>query len=672
MPHPIIPVSDPGWRPLMNTGGGMRQTLPGGDDWAIFTYGGVNFGPFTKIESYDVEVRYDERMNRSYNQFTLACVSTVTGSSAPSADALCTQIRWILTQPKLPLHLSGRAVGEMRVNVAGIVDIRNGPIPTVQSFELKGTVTAVFRWTLSWCLPDCNDAVYTADMGVLSNTYTVSTTVDGGYTSRNISGKVVIPQNSFALGARFPANAADKFMKVADGRPGSIFPELPPYFRRGPYTYTLSPDRSELAYSITDTQTGYQAPPPGCITADELYEAHSDSKMLFQWSATVSGRYEIPYNGNPNDAVNAFFSFAVGKLDYIVNMQKQQKDANGNPVANRPNGLIPTAFSLGEPEVRGKRIVALSLTVYFVSGLKNVIEQSGMWRQVNNGQWQAWFDTMGFVFNPLGTARLDFGFNRDVYVDLCQPNTGNLGQYAPGLGNLRNLRPANVPLVPQTQELRNKLKPQLGNNWLYYRAWVQPVHDAGTNSVVTSPTEPLGGKTDLTGTFNGLIASAVNGVIAGGAELIGGSLIGSLVPPAVTPLGQGVASGNANGVPGVPTNQAVGITNNLPTGTTWIERRVRPQVYFYFCGNAARYGEEVPPPFLTFVTIKGEKYPVIDLQREEDGPFFWQNTVSTPSIAGGTPYPVYCATWRRRYGVVGPVPGGPFTIDLPPNPFTGQ
>lgn len=666
MSIPTQDVPNPGYRPLQNRGAGLTQTLPNANDgWTEFRYGPIDFGPFTTIDDYNPERVYDERGNPSYVKFTLTCTSTVTGHSIPAADILTNYVRQTLETPKLPLILRGRAVGYMVVNTSGIVDVKNGPMPTVTSWEVMGQLTTIFRWTLTWCLPDCPDGVYTADMGYLSNTYTVSTTVDGSYTTRTINGKLVIPQNSFALGARFPADAATRILRYADGQPGSIFPTLPPYFRRGPYQYTLNQDRSELAYSVTDTQTGRAAPPPGCVHAEESYELHTAvERNLFGWTATFNGRYEVPFNGDTQDAVNAFMEFVSGKMFFLNQMLIQQKDDKGNPVKDITKASVPIAFSLGNPDSRGKRVVTLSFSIWFVSGLKNVIEQSGVWAPVSNGQWKGWFDTMGYVFNPYGTAGLDFDYGKDTYVDACAPNTYDLGQKAPTTGVLKD-----PPPQPQTKAPNiNKLtKPQPGLDWAYYVPWIVPIDDAGVGQVRTLSGKPLTGSTDLFSQgFNAMIPSSVKGIFGGISSLISGGLIGSLIPqPPVSP-GQG---GGPQQVPGIPTNQSTGVIKNKDTGTTWGERRAPPFREFWFCGMAGRYGKPVPQPNLTFVTIQGRLLPAIYSQRPEDGPPFWQRAVPMPPFAGGTPYPMYFAFWCMRYTAVGLVPPGP--IDPPPNPYAG-
>jgi hypothetical protein len=680
-----LPVPNPGWRPASNAG---AQSLPVNSPWSAFYYAGVNFGPFTHITDYNVEVVYDARMNRSYNVFVLTCESTITWdagvnngpNSYSAADALATRVRQALTTQAAPLLLKGRAVGVMAVNNGVVTDIKNGPIPRMMGPEVLGELTSKFVWTLTWHLPDCPDAVYSAALGTLSNTYTVSTVVEKGYTTRIIAGKAVIPQNRLALGARLPANAATKFQRALDGQPGSLFPLEPYGFFRGPYSCTLNEDRSELSYSITDTQMGLQAPPPGCITADESYDLGTQQRAgLARWSATLQGRYEIPYNApSVNDAVDAFFEFAGGKLFFLKTMLAQQRDANGNPVQGVPNGLIPTAFSVSEPEVRGRRIVALSLSVEFTTGLRNVIEQSGVWRRVSNGDWQAWYDSMGWVFNPLGTAALDFDVTKDTIVDLCQPNVHNLGNNAPTTGDLRRYALLPIPEPkPEDRNLVAQLLPVPGQDWLSYYCNVFPEDDDGTNGVVTLSTEPLAGSTDLVGQFNAMVASAVKAVISssvgsGVAQLIGGQLLGPLTPPTPQPPGQGGAGANAAGVvpPGVPTDSSVGIPDNLPTGTTWVERRVRPFRYVWFIGAAERYGSPVPEPGFNFAVIAGKKYPLVRCQRPEDGPAFWQRSLLTANVFGGNPKPRYQGFWRMRFGFVGPIKGG--NVETPPNPYTGN
>lgn len=670
---------------IPNIGAGYRPgtSLPVNSSWSEFYYAGVNFGPFTHITNYDVEVIYDARGSRAYNRFTLTCTSTITWDEGPgsndvgsfiAADALATRVRQALTTQGGVLLLRGRAVGVMAVNVGGVRDIMNGPVPQQLGPEVLGELTSRFEWTLTWHLPDCPAAVYTSELGTLSNTNTISTTVENGYTTRTISGQAVIPQSRAVLGANFPADAATKFLRIADGRPGSLFPAIPFGFRRGPYTCTLNESRSTLSYSVVDTQNGYQNPPPGCITAEESYEeGTSQDAALATWSATFSGRYEIPYNGNVNDATNAFWFFVGSEIKQIQKMLADQKDANGNPTAGGPNGLIPTAVTLSDPDRRGRRIISLSLSVRFVTGLDNVLEQSGIWRPLANGNWQTWSDSMNaaFVFSPRGTAELDFNPALDNIVSLCAPSN-DLGNRAPTRGRLNRLRPRPPILEGIPNELRAALTPLPGQDWLWYNCHVYAEDDDGVNQVVTLPTKPLTGVTDLVATdFNAMVESAVRGLIAGGSELISGSF-GPLVPPAPVPPGAGAGGGGAVVPPGAPTNVGVGLVPaNLPTGTTWVERRKRPARYIWFVGSAGRYGSPILEPGFSFCTIGGVQYPLIRCQRAKDGPPFEQMTYPSVNVAGGSPTPIYAAVWHMRFGIVGPLNvKGP--VETPPNPWTGK
>lgn len=663
----ITPVPAPGWRPLIN---GV-QTLPVNSAWSYLEYAGVVFGPFTTIEDYQPAVHYDQRNSRSYVEFTLTCTSTVTWSDPVGADQLCGAVRQALTTQGGQLVLRGRAVGEMLVNIGTVIDIRNGPIPTVQSYETKGELTSVFHWTLTWCLPDCGDAVYTAELGTLSNTNTVSTQMDNGYATRTVSGKVVIPQNRAALGARFPADAATKFLKIADGRPGSVFPPLPIGFRRA-YTYSLNEDRSELSYSCTDKQIGREAPPPGCVTAEEGHENWTEQAGgFYAWNTTFTARYEVPWDGSIDAAIEAFFEFVNGRLFFIRDMLANQRDANGNPNREAGGGFIPRSFRAEQPDVRGRRTANFSMTCTYVTGLRNVLEEGGIWRPVANGNWQAWFGTMeAAVFNPLGTAVLDYEPDEDHIVNLCEPNTRNLGELAPGVGRLGLFRPGPEPTVNILSGSRGRLtsellSPQPNLDWLYYLPSIVLETDDGVNGVRTLPLAPLNGSTDLVGEFNGMDPAAVAAAIGGalGSQLIGGQLFGPITPPVP---GQG---GGAGQPPGVPTDQTVGVLTNQQAGTTWVERRVRPQTFVWFSGAAARYGRKVPEPSLTSVTIGGIKYPVVRAMRAGDGPAFSQRAVQTFAWAGGKQYPLYRAGWRMRYGVIGPVTPG--EVQPPPNPRTG-
>jgi len=681
MSTPTLMTTNPGQRPQLPQGGGFADTLPVNSEWAELQYAGVEFGPFTTVDEYQVEPVFDERGNKSYNRFTLTCSSTLIGGGVGGnvgVDSLAIKVRRSLTTPRGLLVLSGRAVGRMVVNDGVTIDIKNGPIPTVVSWDVRGENASRIHWTLTWCLPDCPDAVYTSELGTLSHTYTVSTQVDNGYTTRTISGKVVIPQNRAKHNARLPADTADKFFYIADGQPGSIMPVMPPGFRRS-YSSSLNEDRSTLSYTVTDTQIGRQAPPPGCLTADESYALSTQQVGgFFQWVATIDTRYELPIDGDINNAADAFFTYINDKLDFMLRMLGEQDPGPGKPrLKGYPSTILPLSFSMGEPEVRGRRVATFSFSFSFVTGLMNVLRQSGIWQQVSNGNWQTWYNSISFVMNPLGSAGLTLNASIDTIVDLCHPSPLDLGNFAPGIGT----RPAmlepgkKIRLSAPAKKLQTSLEPKVGQDWVSYRTWFEIVTDDGVAKVTTLPAAALNGDTDLIpdNAFNGAVSAAVLGAIGGiGAGTSGGtgvSGVGGLTPPPAV-IGSGGTGGGIK-PPGLPTPAATGILDRQDTGVMYPERRTLPHQEVFFCGEAARYGTPVPAPALAFITFQdGSQVGVVRAQRPEDGPPFGQVSFPLPNIWGGDPVPLYTARWRMRYITLGEVKPGNVIKD-PPNPMTG-
>lgn len=595
------------------------------------SYNGIVFGPYTETVSVSCTPVPDSAGRTiAYNKYVMAfktVVYTIPSASQTnqySADNIVTAMRKALTKNGAPFICTGRAIGDFLINIGNVRDVKNGPMPKVLSFQAAtGEQNAsIINWQIEFCIPECDTAKY--KFGPLELTYTVTTTIDkGGYSTRTLAGKFVIPQNRVAVGVRFSQDCADDYRE-------QLVPPLVQGFRRSYGPWTLSEDRATLTFSVTDEEMGKNIIPEGCVDARLSVSIQSPPYGTGRFMATISGQYEVPKNGSITNAIRAF----QDQLNFFVtNMRTRIKVAGAEPFA------VPINYQFTEPNYYGKREAQITVTVAFVSTIDQILK-TGIWEvQQNPGaEWRKWATSMkDSALNPRGSARLVFDVGEDRITDLCDTS--------PELITVRDLVNDRDEFARLESELAKIFpKPKKDNSWYDYRNWLTTERDDGYSPTRTMSTVPLTNKTDFDAPWDvqsGLSKVPTPGI--DGQNLSNGGGVGNNLNP--------------------PRNQQnrVGILeNNIKNGETTAERRVRPQVYIIMEGYALRVG--YPIPELTLESVNGVD--VIPANRINGPEFFKCVPIFRTPINDQL---IYKATWRRRFAPVSDLP------DLPlpelPNPL---
>jgi hypothetical protein len=669
----IIPTQIPifqnsiGSRPILLGGNvPVADSLPEGSSVELY-YNGFSFGPLTKITRFSVKPRLDPARNVVVNEFEMEVDSIITSPDPLTCDEFVEDVRRQLTKAGGELSISGKAVGNHWVNSFEPLapkDVEKGPIYTALDFEpLGGGVTCGVKFGIRWVVPDCDDAVYDSFLGFLEHTYSIQTNVNDGYTTRSIKGRLVIPQSRADSGSRFPADSADRQKPYL-----AIKHPLPTQFAfRRSWQFNLSEDRAKLDYTITDTEMDYEAPPPGCLKADESYEISTQpGSALVSWTATLSGRYEVPRYGNIQDAVNAFFETMLQKISACESIRLTTKRGEV------PTAVVPLAASLRQPNIRGRRVAELSVTWMVTGSLRDILERSGLWTRVSNGDHVLWAVSMDGVrddfglpaspFDPRGNiqAFFDFDVATDEVEDLCRP-----GEPPPESQNQPPNRNAQ-------EEIQSLITPRPNASWIGYESNLEWEDEDGYATVRTLPTtsEGLGDTTLTPGSFDASDPDAIQQAMDTILPLFWWLGFGSTDETEDgTSGGSGISTGADEGG---EEEEDDGLPEDDGSGATWVEGRSRTQRFIRHTGSALRYGFPIPEPVLTKVLIDGEEYEVKRAVRPDRGENFRYRTIALPNFFGGMqPAPLYKAEWDIRYGVVGNPPSNG-KIGVLPNPITGE
>jgi hypothetical protein len=586
-------------------------------------YGNVNFGPYTRTTGVSVRPEYSaDGRTVIFNRWSMSFETHIYGDTRAQCDLLANIYRKALTKNGEAFVCTARGIGDIRVNVGLVRDVDNGPKPQELSFEaaMGGELAAKVRWSITFAIPECDDAAY--KFRAMDFSYTVTYTTNNGYTTRSIRGDLRIPQNRVANGDRFSQDSAEAYRS-------RIHIDPPEGFRpQGGTSVTLSKDRSSISFEQTHVEMGRNIYPPGVVEASLSHTVTSTAPMGGAGQATFNGSYELPKNGQVRDAVDAFSKAVQARLT-------QANDAPDVPgplrgTRSKTQYMLPVSFTVTEPDIYGPRKVNISLTLSVISTLNSILA-SGIWTQLpsqNRQSWRRWWLSVSDVFGPRGTAKLVFNIGEDRIVDLCDAGRSVLnpdGRDREPNGGVLGPPPINLP------------KPTPEASWLNYKCTAIVQCDSGNTLVRTMPTRPL---TDDKDPDTGANPFSIPSLMRTGISTIFGNITGGLI-------GGGGAQGGGN--PFIQPGD-LRLDNNLSDSTAVRSRKV--QWYVIIDGSATRAFYPVPRPSIE--SINGLK--VVPLDKENVGGFGQTQT----HVLG---QPIYAAKWRLKYGVEGDL--GKQLVDIP-------
>lgn len=604
-------------------------------------YNGFEFGPYTETLEFRGTPQYDSSGRTvTATRFYLHVRTTIENTGGTDANTRFAVVR--LTQPAAGLIYDGRGFTGVRINLGTTRDCSFGPKPQVISLKPNGGpgLTTTLEWAVEWLQPTCEDG-RTNPGSPMEFVYKLGFDIDrAGYTTRRYDLRIRVANTRTDIKNRAVTVTADAWRE-------KVTPPIPPGYRRVSQSWTVSEDKAELTGSVTDEQMPPNPPPPDVVLAEASHDYSTDGGKIYNWTGTISARYELAQGATVEKAVKAFFALLNDRLKARDGSPKFDAATIPGPpgkpetIVKNAGFIVPWSFSVSEPEIYGRLSAAFRFT-YRVTGvdLSQILAKGGLWRPtpVERGGGLAglanaaarktahelWAGSVGGILGPRGASGLTVGAT-DFIVDLCAAT-----QPVPPLSTaLKMAFDAATINIPGGALLTTAINaalaasfppPSAERSWLDYKVTTVIEPDAGNVPTKTLPTEPLPPKSkpSVESQLWDLMTSAM---------------------PSTPPTGD-------KAFPPLPDAGGVGV-----------QRRRSPSLYVRLVGNAVRVGYPVQVPGLVAVGSS----PATLVSRVDQGEGFAQ------AVIGNTLVPVYGASWNLRY--VLDAPGG--KIDPPPNGLIG-
>jgi hypothetical protein len=357
------------------------------------SYNGYTFDGSSKI-TCDIEFVQDEAQRTIIYQRQTFIVTATIADGGDTGFAM-DQIKALLGEQGKTLVVSQRGFADaLVVNGGGPVkDLKFGPVPRILQWEPVGANLACeIVWEVVVCIPYC-DATAVAYRGVIAMNYGVSFAIKNGDTTRTISGYLEIAQTR--NGRRAP-DCADIYRRLVDLKP-------PVGFRRES-NWDVTPDKSRLNFTVTDTQIASKfAFPAGVTNASGRHRAawSRNNRGATRLRNSISMELEMAPGVSQAMAWSIFGSIVSTRIDWARRQQLPllldeltvEEDIWGRS----------TSFSVGYQILR--------------SCAACLPQHAGLWQPINT-DWTRWRVSMANVFDNRGTAQLGL-LGGDAIIDLC-------------------------------------------------------------------------------------------------------------------------------------------------------------------------------------------------------------------------------------------------------------
>lgn len=566
-------------------------------------------------------------------------------------------IRKRLTRPRGAFSYMATGFGDCDIPALNPAQINWGPFPDLISFRPQGFDQA---WEVEWavvCRVNECDTVVGRILGVdfpIEFNYAISVRKDyAGFQSRSIRGHVIIANIS---GIDKEERHALHKVDVLKER---LTPAVPLMFRRQVDEWSVSQDQLRADFTYVDEHTKTQNPiPPHAVRVDASHVVTNVRPCsMVQLSGTLSGRYELLYDVNPQSCARYFADLIEDRV---------MGDNALRDMANRKlYTVIPQRIYISQPEIYDRVTGSFSFSYLLVRAkdtgafedIQNGLIGLGLWK-VLPGTHQSWNEQMtSSVWSKRGYGSLHASGD-DFVTDVCARVP--LKQGSPLLDKPKGLPTGEKDLIPGLpvidKDLFDALPPR-----------PPPLGVGG------APLMPGGGGLGVGGAggadpFFGIGGAALSASRPLYARALAEALTrrwSHLLDPLtswldyklfvhlnpiddvslVKPLpGDPVRTRRRPGIDAVQ-NYARGYEPPYSLGyQSYAQMRNYPTYILTLSGEALRLNYEICPPEI--LSVGGR--PVVPYNQEGDG--------FTTGVVGNFNAPVVGAVWRFRYLVLG-IPG---------------
>lgn len=393
-----------------------------------------------------------------WNEYRIT-VETPIVSEAPSGsstDTVMTALRARLSAPAKNLVITGIGIGTIQIGPSYTADVNYGPKPTILTWEPIGSSQACrLVWSCTAAIRDCN-------AGTGSNidfSYSITHTIDEkGYTTRVVNGSLEIAGSR--NGTEITATADDNRTTITNA-----FPPLPQFHRV--MSFTVSPDRKHLNFSLTDTQIQSDLPyPPNIVRCSVRHRCGTGLQQGFNmWTNSISGTVEVAPGTSKAEAWRQILLIVAARR--IASQSGQVIAPSADGTANKPSGTVIIEHVEIDEDLFGHSI-SFSVSWRLSVSLETFFQASGLFYQYPAFDWQTWLSSMNEagVNLPYGKSGLRHARGSDQLIECAQQTIGS-DTNSPSTGG-------NSP--DPTAALASE-QPTPENSWLYFNCKVRLLQD---------------------------------------------------------------------------------------------------------------------------------------------------------------------------------------------------
>lgn len=421
--------------------------------WGTISYNGYTFPGLRNFKLSSRE-EYDKAGRVvMFTRYTLIIHFFVTDADLAAHETAMINLRARLSVPGQVLSMTDLGIGDLIINGPNATnrDVEWGPKPIGCEFTQVGGITTEVTWT-------CEFAIKFATSEGFSNGATPSPIAafnfsvdwsfdDAAVCTRTISGFIKISQTR--------NNGGTTVGSSADTYRNRINVLIPAGMRRGPRRFSLSEDKNQLDFSITDIQLEAESPPVDCLNANLDYEIESIPPGFAKFMATLSGSIEVPVGVPSVRAAQAFVRVMIAKIAAL------------KAATAKEGAVIPMRIRLGR--TLGTRTSRFGAAWLVTGCLDDLLKNGGLWAPIPGETYQAWAQSMvaAGVWSNRGPLNLIYNTASDAIVDLG--TSSQIPTYNDNGGSVPNEESgSHVFKVDVTEK----------NSWLAYENTIEAFRDS--------------------------------------------------------------------------------------------------------------------------------------------------------------------------------------------------
>lgn len=432
--------------------------MPGLPATGELTYNGYTFDGASKITVNIEFVSDDVGRTIIAHKHTIEVEAIIANDASNGLDSDMLDIRKRLGADGKALTFRNKGFGDDLVitpPTSPKQDVMRGPTPEFLSWVPIGDDKAAqIAWRVSVTVPICETTP--RHVGIMALNYSVSYRIDEhGDTTRVLSGYIQIAQRAGPV-------ASD----TADAYRNFFAPIGLVGFERQ-QQWDVSPDKSRVTFTITDTQVKSFNAYPAQITAIE-----GTHRVSWQSLGGNSAKFRntISMRITPEAGLSGAQAWVVFLQTVTLRLRRAQA-----------RGREPFLLSLEIEENLYGRPQAFQASYRLLSCLTDIVGDSGLWQPLGN-DWRVWRVSMNSSqLNNRGHARLRDVAANDAVISLCEPQ--------------KIVSPNNRQLVSQfVSSFRSALvngRPSPDKSWLEYESVCIPYRERPTvRQPIIQPEEP--------------------------------------------------------------------------------------------------------------------------------------------------------------------------------------